>query len=111
MFDGLAEIVLPLVEHHREARAFVNADLDDQIFLLATPGVEFLHRRAHTQAGDDRVLGLMNVAMTASPMVFYDRALFRSDDFEQRMEMRAHQVEGDEIAYPFIERRWSLSGP
>ena len=29
--DGLAEIILPLVEHHRQAWAFVDADLDDQI--------------------------------------------------------------------------------
>ena len=28
---GLAEIILPLVEHDGETRAFVNADLDDEI--------------------------------------------------------------------------------
>ena len=29
--DGLAEIILPLVQHDGEARPFMNADLDHQI--------------------------------------------------------------------------------
>src|ERR1051326_6848230 len=33
--DGLAEIVLALVEHHREAWPFMNADLDDEVLPAA----------------------------------------------------------------------------
>src|ERR1700722_1970898 len=44
--DGLAEIILPLVEHHRETRAFMDADLDHQI-VPAAFGVELIHGGAH----------------------------------------------------------------
>src|ERR1043166_22641 len=54
--DGLAEIVLPLVQHHRKAGAFMYPDLDDQI-LLAALAIERLHGFAHAQARDDGVLG------------------------------------------------------
>src|SRR5579871_3331943 len=46
--DGLAEIILALVEHHREARPLVNADLDHEI-LGAALGIEVIHGGAHSQ--------------------------------------------------------------
>src|SRR2546421_10584740 len=50
--DGLAEIILPLVEHHGEARTFMDADLDHQI-ISPTLGIELVHRGTHPQARDN----------------------------------------------------------
>src|SRR3954453_21431715 len=54
--DGLPEIILALVEHDREARAFMNADFDHQI-VSAALGIERIHRGAHPQARDDGMFG------------------------------------------------------
>ena len=61
---GSTELVLPLVEHHRKARAFINADLQDEV------GSQFAHRGAHTQGGGHGAVRVGKVAITASPMVF-----------------------------------------
>src|SRR5581483_12211613 len=53
---GLAEIILPLVEHDGETRALMDADLDHEV-VAAALGVELLHRRAHLQARGERVFG------------------------------------------------------
>jgi len=41
-------------------------------------------------------------------MVFHHRTFLRGDNFEQRGEMRAYQIERGEIADPFIERGGAL---
>src|ERR1700743_3012729 len=41
--DGLAEIVLALVQHHRKTRPFMDSDLYDQVG-LAPLGIELVHR-------------------------------------------------------------------
>ena len=105
--DGLAEIILPLVEHHRETRPFVNADLDHEI-VGAALGIERVHRRAHPQARDERMLGPDEGRHHGVADRLHHRALLRGDDLEQRAEMRAHQIERGEIADPFVQRGGAL---
>ena len=50
----------------------------------------------------------MKVAITASPMVFTTAPFSDGDDLEQRIEMRAHEIEGGEIADPLVERGRAL---
>src|SRR5258708_2042614 len=90
--DGLAEIILPLVEHHRQARALVDSDLDDQI-LGAARDIEHRHRGPHPKPRGQRVLGPDEGRHYGIADSFDHRAFFRRDDFQQRVEMRAHQIE------------------
>ena len=104
---GLAEIILPLVEHDRETRAFVNADLDDQV-LGAARQIELCHRRAHTQTRRKGMVGLDEGRHHGVADGFDHRAFFRRDDFQQRLKMRAHQIKRSEIADPLIQRGRAL---
>ncbi len=47
--------------------------------------------------------GVGKVAITASPIVFTTAPAFRGDNLVQHVEMRAHQVEGDEVPHPLVE--------
>ena len=47
--------------------------------------------------------GVGKVAITASPIVLTTAPALGGDDLVQRAEMRAHQVEGDQVADPLVE--------
>ena len=85
----------------------MDADLDDQI-LPAALGIECGHRRPHAQTRHDRMFRPDEGRHHGVADRLHDRALFRGDDFEQRMKMRPHQIEGGEIADPLIERGGAL---
>ena len=70
--------------------------------------VERVHRGAHAQARNDRMFGLDERRHHGIADRFDDGALFRRDDFQQRVEMRAHQIERGEIADPLVQRGRSL---
>ena len=62
--DGLAEVIEPVVERHREARPLVDADLDQQILLQRVHATSRMRSAAASARSGDG-----NVAITASPMV------------------------------------------
>src|SRR5450631_699380 len=99
--DGLAEIILPLVEHDREARTFMDADLDHEV-LGSAFGIERLHGGAHPQTGGQCMFRLHECRHHGIANRLYDGALLGRDDFQQGMEMRADQIERDEIADPLV---------
>src|SRR6516165_5036118 len=101
--DGLAEIILPFVEHDRKTWAFMDADLDDQV-LAAALFVELTHRSAHFQARHQRVFGTNERRYHRIADGLHHGTFLRRDDVEQRAEMRAHQIERGEVPDPLIER-------
>ena len=66
--DRLAEIVLPLVQRHRDAGPLVHADLEQQI-LAAVAAVERRIASRILSAAAIARSGVGNVAITASPIV------------------------------------------
>ena len=90
--DGLAEIIEPFVQCHRNRRALVDPDLENER-TVGLPGVETIDLMAHRKRGSDRVGGSRNVAMTASPMVLMI-APWCGPDVLQQIEMPLHQGEG-----------------
>ena len=85
----------------------MDADLDDQI-LRAALFVELVHGPAHPQARGKRMLRLDERRHHGIADGLHDSAFFRRDDFQQRMEMRADQIERGEVADAFVERRGAL---
>ena len=55
--DGLAEIILPFVEHDGQAWAFMDADLDHEIVAAALL-VQCVHGGTHPKPRNDRVFRL-----------------------------------------------------
>src|SRR5882724_13555114 len=105
--NGLTEIVLPLVEHDREARTFMDADLDHEIAGPAL-GIERVHGGAYPQARDNRMLGPDEGRHHGIADRLYDGAFLRGDDFQQGVEMRTHQIECGEISDPLVQRGGAL---
>src|SRR6516162_5954851 len=51
-----AEIILPVIEHHRKARPLMDANLEQEVIATASI-IELVHRIAHAQRGGDRPVG------------------------------------------------------
>ena len=100
--DGLSEIILPVVEHDREAGPLMDADLEQQI-LAAVLGVEGAHRLAHAQRRGHRPVRGRKRRHDRVADRLDDGAGLGGDDLVQHPEMRPHQVEGDEVADPIVE--------
>ena len=66
--DRLAEIILPVVEHHREARTLVEPDVEREILAAALSLILRIASRIRMAARSARS-GVGKVAITASPMV------------------------------------------
>src|SRR5439155_998382 len=64
--DGLAEIILSLVEHDGETRPLVNAGLDHEV-LAAARGIEVIHPGAHPQAGSTRTPAWLSSCSRSGP--------------------------------------------
>src|SRR5260370_35709504 len=105
--DCLAEIILPLVEHDGTTRTFMNPPLLPQI-----PGaalcIQPIHGGAHPQAGDDRMFVPDEGRHHGIADGLDHGAFLRGYDLQQRIKMRAHQVERGEISDPLVERGGSL---
>ena len=95
--DGLAEIILSLIEHHGEAWPFVDADLHDEIACKAAHG--FTHPQGRGEGAIRRWKGRHHGIADG----FHYRAGLDSNDLVQRAEMGSHQIVSREIANPIIE--------
>ena len=98
----LPEIVLPLVERYRDARTDMDADLQDQV-LAAALVVQLPHRFAHPERRGDGAVGRRERRHHRIADRLHHRARLRGDDLVQHVEVRPHEVEGDEIPYPLVE--------
>ena len=105
--DGLAEIILPFVQAHSEARSFVNADLQQQV-LAAMRCIQAAHGLAHAQRSGERAVGRGEGCHDSIPDRLDDRAALGGHALVQDAEMLAHNVEGDQIADPLVEFRRAL---
>ena len=65
--------------------------------------VELLHGVAHAERGGDRPVGRREGRHDRIADRLHHRAGLRGDDLVQHLEMRAHEVEGDEVADPFVK--------
>jgi hypothetical protein len=104
---GLAEIVLAVVEHDGEARRLVDADLEQQI-VVAALGVDARHLLAHAQRRRHRAVWRRERRHDRVPDRLDDRPGLRRHDLLQDVKMLAHDIVGDEIADPLIERGRAL---
>ena len=100
--DGLAEIILAVVQYDRQARPLMEADLQQQI-LAAALGVEGTHRLADAQGrGDRSVWGREGRHHRVADRLDHGPG-FGGDDLVEDAEMRPHHVEGDEVADPLVQ--------
>ena len=99
----LPEIILPLVQRDGDARPLVDADLQQQV-LAAALLVQLAHRVAHPERRGDRAVGRRERRHHSVADRLHHRARLRRDDLVQHAEMRPHQIEGDEVPDPLVER-------
>src|SRR5882762_7584033 len=90
----------------RAAMDALNAErgTDDLVVkIVGSPfGIERVHRGAHSQAGSKRMFRPDEGCHHGVADRLHDGAFLRRNDFQQCMEMRANQIERDEIADPLI---------
>jgi hypothetical protein len=94
---GLPEIVLPLVEVHRQARPFMDADLEQQI-LAAVRLVQRAHGLAHAQCRRQCMVRREEGRHHRIADSLDHGAALGRDDLVQRAEVLAHQVESHQVA-------------
>ena len=103
----LPEIVLTVVEHHGQARTFVDADLQEEV-LSPTLGVEMVHRLAHPQRGGNGAVWRRESSHHGIADRLDHGSSLRCDDLLQDAEVRPNEVEGDEVSDTLVKLGRSL---
>ena len=99
---GLPEVVQPVVERHRQARALVQSDLQDQVVTIVRR-VELAHGFVH---GEGCAQAACRRGEGGHHRIAYrldDGALVLADHARKRSEMMPHQVVCHEIPHPFVQ--------
>jgi hypothetical protein len=98
--NSLAKIVLLIIERDREARSFMDTDLQVQALMMALDA-EIASRLAHADRGDGAIRRLESPP--SRHRQWSSRCLFGGYNLLKQPEMLADESEGDEVADPSIK--------